>query len=175
LLKLRDVATRPQLIAVYNALFLPHISYCIHIWGSCSPSLLFRILRLQKWAIRSILKLPKRTSCRWAFPALGIMTIFSLLTYCICLYAFNSKLKHDRMQDRTTRINTRLGSDFFVLPPHKIKMYQRSLKFQAPKLLSMLPLSLSQLQCPSTFKHALKNYLTSNPLYSKNEYTWCDH
>ena len=48
--RLHSVLPRPQLLLIYNTLFLPHINYCILAWGFSSD----RILLPQKRAIRLI-------------------------------------------------------------------------------------------------------------------------
>ena len=44
------------LVDLYNAMILPHLSYCNIVWGNCATYLLQKLFLLQKRAIRAITK-----------------------------------------------------------------------------------------------------------------------
>lgn len=44
------------LVDLYNAMILPHLSYCNIVWGNCASYLLQKLFLLQKRAIRAITK-----------------------------------------------------------------------------------------------------------------------
>ena len=52
--RLKSFLPLSVLVNLYNTMILPHISYCIVIWGKCANYLLDRIFILQKRAIRII-------------------------------------------------------------------------------------------------------------------------
>ena len=49
-LKYADDTTKNVLLTIYNTLILPHINYCLLVWGSKSG----KILQLQKKVIRGV-------------------------------------------------------------------------------------------------------------------------
>ena len=46
--KIRHFVRKSVLINIYNAFILPHLTYCLEIWGNTDISYLERIFRLQK-------------------------------------------------------------------------------------------------------------------------------
>ena len=54
------ILERPQLIAIYNALVLPHLSYCNIVWSINFSTHINRLFLLQKRAARVILNLSYR-------------------------------------------------------------------------------------------------------------------
>ena len=55
--KVRPMANKYTLLSIYNALFVPHLYYCAHIWGNNVSSLTDYINKLQKRILKLILKL----------------------------------------------------------------------------------------------------------------------
>ena len=48
------MANKYTLLSIYNALFVPHLYYCAHIWGNTFSSLIDYINRLQKRILKLI-------------------------------------------------------------------------------------------------------------------------
>jgi len=71
----------------YNSLFLSGISYGLEAWGSCSKTYFEEVFRIQKKVARSIKGLKSREPCKNNFVDTGIMTLTSLYTYLILVYA----------------------------------------------------------------------------------------
>ena len=46
--RLRHDVPKSILILLYNSLILPHLSYCVEIWGNTYPTALDQLFRLQK-------------------------------------------------------------------------------------------------------------------------------
>ena len=66
-------------IQFYNAYILPHITYCLSIWGNCSKNQLDRIYRLQKNAARLILDKSKTMTIADMFKYLNWQPIHDLV------------------------------------------------------------------------------------------------
>ena len=77
--KLREMVDLRTLRMYYFAHVHSLISYGVIGWGSSTE--LSRVLILQKRAVRAILGLNSRTSCRQLFSQLGIMTVVSLYIF----------------------------------------------------------------------------------------------
>ena len=52
--KLKEYIPEHILILLYDTLVLPHLNYCIIIWGMCNKYLLERLHKLQKRVVRII-------------------------------------------------------------------------------------------------------------------------
>ena len=67
--------SRKYLLLLYNSLFLPYVNYCCLIWGYSSPSLLARLTKIQKKAIRIIDGQPRLAHTNPIFRKLNILKI----------------------------------------------------------------------------------------------------
>ena len=86
---IRDWAGQDLLVNTYHALIQSHLSYGILAWGHQPQCRIDRILRLQKWAIRTIKRKQRRDSCRNLFKELGILTFPALYIFHVLVYAYN--------------------------------------------------------------------------------------
>lgn len=69
------------LIVVYHSLFVSHIQYCINAWSNGKGKKLEKVFLVQKRAIRTMLKLKPRDSCREYFIKLQLLTVPALIIY----------------------------------------------------------------------------------------------
>jgi retron-type reverse transcriptase len=84
--RLRDFLPRKKLVEVYHALIQSHLSYALLAWGYTSVRNIDRLVKLQKWAVRTIMFKSKSHSCRMLFRELGVMTLPSLYILNVCRY-----------------------------------------------------------------------------------------
>ena len=73
--KARQYLNNYYLINLYHAFMLPYMNYCIHVWGGTSSSTSAPIFRIQKIAIRSLLKMKKRSSISDAVKKINILKL----------------------------------------------------------------------------------------------------
>eukprot|EP00733_Pompholyxophrys_punicea_P001266 Pompholyxophrys_punicea_v1_NODE_587_length_1640_cov_6.484868.p2 type:complete len:154 gc:universal NODE_587_length_1640_cov_6.484868:794-1255(+) len=87
---LRSTLPTPALLALYNALVLPHLCYGIELWGSSnsSTSCLRPLFLLQKRIVRHIAHAPFLAHTAPIFASLRILDIFSLHRLRVLLLAF---------------------------------------------------------------------------------------
>jgi hypothetical protein len=112
---LRDFLPRNELLSVYHALIGSQLTYGILVWGLTTNHNMEKLLRLQKWAIRTICKLPRRTSCRDKFKELGIMTFPSLYGYHASIFIHEKVSKGELMLNRDVHNHdTRTKSQIFI-------------------------------------------------------------
>jgi hypothetical protein len=72
--KLKNFLPNTILQTIYNSLILPHLIYGINLWGSCFK----KLEKLQKRAVRIILKTPYNSHSEPIFKKLGILKLSDL-------------------------------------------------------------------------------------------------
>lgn len=91
---LRCCLHRDVLVMTYHALFGSRIIYGVAFWGGSVDALV--VFRLQKWAIRTIAGVDRRTHCRPLFVKFKVLTL-------PCLYILHSLLEVHRVEGTFTR------------------------------------------------------------------------
>lgn len=125
-----------ELLLLYNTLVLPHINYCAFIWGSNYSTRVYKIVRLQKRALRiidkkpylypsnelfikyKIVKLPDLTQEQCIIILLGFLkkTLPSAISDLFKLNVPSSSRQQTHFQIPFTFVNYRLFSMSFVAP-----------------------------------------------------------
>ena len=88
----KTMLEKPQLKSIYNALVLPHLSYCSSIWAINFPTHLNRLFLLQKRAARIILGLQYRDPVSRRFTEIGMKTLNDIRDMRCLLLTY--KIKH---------------------------------------------------------------------------------
>lgn len=149
----------------YHALFESHLRYGLAVWGGTSAGNLNRILLLQKRAIRIMVGLGPRESCRNAFKTTHVLTVIGLYIKEVIMHVTIEQLQ--RGHDLHT-YNTRHASNFH-LPLHHTTSYERKPSYMGRKLFNLLPEDLKMLNVKK-LKTALTNWLINRPFYSIDEF-----
>jgi hypothetical protein len=166
---IRDWAGLQLLKSVYHALFQSHLVYGILVWGNLPDYLSDRLLKLQKYAIRVMLRKSRRHSCKKLFSDLGLLTFPSLYILAAVTYAHSQIQTGNFLLSGTkTGIQTRSASNVFREYVGHLKV-QRSLTHYSPILFNSLPESLKTISCPNTFQRKTKEYLLSRACYKIRE------
>ena len=152
--QLRDVTNQQVLLSYYYAHFNSIISYAIIAWGS-SPEAV-RVFKLQKKAVRFIVGVNRRTSCRNIFKQLGILPLPCLFLLNVLLYA-KSELSNLNTLNYNHNYNTR-NSTTLETPTHQLTLYEKSPKYMAIKVFNKLPNSYKVLS-NKEFKNKIKSRL----------------
>ena len=130
---------------LYNSLFLPHIMYCLEIWGNNVNNNLQCISTLQKKAVRivykNIFKIVNNifilTNTNNLFLCSNILKFKDLITYKNILFIHNVHLKKcpSRISFLFPIYNNVYKNTFhnFKLPYIKSSRYHKSLSFKGPK------------------------------------------
>lgn len=155
-------------ILAYHAIFYSHMAYGIEVWGGSSHTLINEILLLQKRAVRYILKLPPRASCRQGFKELKFITVFGLYVFKILIYG---KILMDNGKLRLNSDNhgylTRQASCPSVTQG-RTQMADTAPVNMAIRLLNILPPETKLLPLRK-FKLLICEKLTERSAYSLNE------
>ena len=147
-------------------MILPHLSYCIEIWGNTYKSFLQPILNLQKKVLRLITFSDFRAPSAPLFRQLSILNVHQLCIFNTCLFIFDlknnnfSQTVHDYLDPIPHNYVTRLSTgDKFYIPKVNLTLSQHSFKYTATKHWNSLPDQLKKIGTRSTFKSKLKQYL----------------
>ena len=87
IIKARKSFESETLLNLYNALILPHISYCVHSWGTMASINLQRLYVLQK-IVRIICGVHPRTHTEPLYKALHILNVEQIRDYSITLFIY---------------------------------------------------------------------------------------
>ena len=86
--KLKEYIPEHILLLLYNTLVLPHLNYCIILWGKCNMYLLERLHKLQKRAVRIITNSSFLSHSNPLFMKLKVLPIFQLYEYNLGIFMF---------------------------------------------------------------------------------------
>jgi hypothetical protein len=155
-----------SLLTVYYSLFHSVLSYGIIFWGHSSSTQ--RLFVLQKRAIRIIMGVSNRTSCRYIFKKLKILPLKSRYIYSMPLFVSKHKqffiTNFDRHSIQTTQ------RDNLHVPSASLTAFQKGVYFSGVKIFNRLLAELKQLlSSPKQFKTAVRRYLASHCFYTLNE------
>jgi exonuclease III len=167
---LRDYIPRSQLLEVYYALVQSHLTYCILCWGYSSNQNVDRLVKLQKWALRTICRKKSVDSCRSLFSELGIMTFPSIFIYHACKKTFEFKLD-GRIQTRSSQHSYDLrNNNELNIERLTMKKTEKLIAHIGPLLFNRLPDKIKNIPTPRAFATVLKTYLINAVPYSYSEF-----
>lgn len=152
---------------VYFALVESHLRYGVCYWGSCAQYLFDSVFLLQKRAIRCMIGLNRRASCKPHFINLNVLTlpcIFILETVCIMHKKFKSTA-----HVAATTITTR-SKQVLKLPIPSTTLIKNSIIYNSRKIFNKLPLYLREIVCGKRFKKEVKEYLIGKAFYTVDEF-----
>lgn len=163
--RVRSVSTPEATRTSYHALFESHLRYGIIFWGGSSQDNLQRVLVLQKRALRSMVGLQPRESCREAFLGLRILTTASIYILETIAYAIKfSSVRHAAVHNHNTRHNRD-----FNLPAHKTTIFSKKPSYAGARLYNLLPQHVKE-GPPTTLKKRIWHWLAESPIYTLEEF-----
>jgi hypothetical protein len=152
---------------IYHANFHSIMSYGIMFWGQ-SPATT-NVFLLQKRAIRIMMGLRPRDSCRRQFVELGILTLPSQYIFSLLLFTVKNRKLFSLNQDFHS-YNTRQRLNFHQ-PSAYLTKYQSGPYYMGLKLYNCLPSFLKTESHNSTsFRLSLKKFLLASSIYSIDEF-----
>jgi len=90
--RVRHILPKNALLLLYSTMILPYLSYCNIVWGSARPTVLNKLVTLQKRAVRLIVKARARTPSGPLFAVLNLLKLVDINHYQIVQFMF--KVKH---------------------------------------------------------------------------------
>ena len=142
------------------------MKYGIIFWGNAPHVQL--IFKIQKRAIRTIMQVPKRTSCRQLFKDLGILPLPCMYLYETMVY-IKTNLHTFSTNSEIHAYNTRIKENLSVTRC-KTSLCTNNLYHMGTRMYNFLPHNLKEISALSIFKKALFRFLIDNSFYSINEY-----
>lgn len=167
--RIRHYLPKSALILIYNSLILPHLSYCIEIWGNTYTSYLNPLYVLQKKIVRLINFENYRAPTSPLFKKLEILPIHKLCKYNTCVFTFdllNNNLPHPvhrYLDPLPHKYVTRSASqENFYIPRTTLTQNKHNLKNAATHHWNNLPSHIKLLRNRKSFKKSLKLHLINN-------------
>lgn len=151
--------------SVYYAQINSLLAYGLIFWGGSSDS--EDLFRIQKWAIRVIKGVNKRTSCRPFFKDLQILPLPSLYIYEVIIFTRRNIEKFPRNSDFHSYFTR--GRDGLRVDKHRMALYERGPRAAGISLYNKLPRRITNLD-DRNFKLALREELVNGSFYSVEEF-----
>ena len=148
---------------LYNTLLLPHITYACEVWGSTYPSILNKIVLIQKKALRIIYGLRYLDHCEHLFNR-KVMKLQKLVQLKISTFMYKIKNQHLPLAIQklfpvnNQPINSRQQSDFH-LPYGRTHKKLHCLSYSGIRLWNTLPLGIRNSPKIVTFKRLLIDHM----------------
>ena len=155
---------------VYFALIESRLRYGIAFWGMCSQGLLNVLFVLQKRALRFLLKLGYRESCKAFFISEKILTLTSLFILESVSLIFKNR---GRFMNQEPRYITRGNLDI-PLPIPTLTLTKKSIIYESKKIFNHLPESVREINSLRLFRKRVKGLLVGKAYYTLTEY-YCDN
>ena len=158
--QLKDLVPEYVLLCLYNAQILPHLLYCIPIWGSTYTTHLQPLFILQKRAIRLIAKRPYLDHTQPLFKRLKLLKLYDQIKLEIGTYMYKNRNSPD-FEQCIHNYNTR-HRDNIILPRHDLTKYEHSIAYAGPKLWNSLKNHIKGLPSLHSFRRNYKKELLSH-------------
>lgn len=152
--------------ALYYGCFHSLMTYGVMFWGN-SPESKF-IFKLQKKALRIIMKVSNRTSCRPLFKELRILPLPCIYILETLVY-IKTNLGILQKNSNIHSHNTRNKNDLSTIP-HKTSLYEKSFTYTGLKLYNRLPQHTKEISAIGKFKNVVQTILQDKCYYTVQEY-----
>ena len=165
LVRLRPKVNTKLLITLYNTLILPHLAYCITIWGKTYKKYTKDLITTQKKIVRIITYSPRLTPSAPLFSRLHILPFTQLYIYHTLILSYkliNNALPNIVTQSlcpRPTRSYSTRNDDRIPITFRNLATSRFGIKYNIPRFFNELPTHLKTLNSLSTFKKQIKIHL----------------
>jgi hypothetical protein len=166
--QLSRILDEKSLKTVYFSYIHSLLTYGIIFWGQSTE--FNEIFKIQKWAMRVIKGVNKRTSCRPIFKQLNILPLPCIYILELVTFTKNNLhlfKKNSDFHSYNTRFKDNLRTD-----KHRTTLYERGPRSAGISLYNRLPNSLTCLG-GRVFVAAVRKILIDNAFYSVSEFVEC--
>ena len=170
--RVRNVLPYSILLTLYSTLVYPYLTYCNIIWGCAKPSLLNRLVVLQKRAVRRITSSCYRAITGPLFVRLNLLKLSEINKFQIALFIFKYK-QHllfacclQYLSVNSTRAYITRRNDYFKILPFRTNIRERCIFISGPRVWNSLPIAIQDSLHLGSFKKELIFYFIS--LYDLN-------
>ena len=162
---LRQYLDYQTMKVVYHSNFESHIRYGIIVYGSCRD--IERLFICQKRALRIILGISQRETCREKFKQSKLLTITAIYIQ-ECILFFYRKRNLFGANESQNLYHTRTLN--YTIPGHRLNISENGAYYSSIKLYNSLPIEIKNLQNIRLFKKALYRFLLEIEPYNMEEY-----
>lgn len=163
--RLSSTLNRNMVRSLYFASVHSHLQYGVDLWGCAADW--ERAFRLQKRAVRAVVRVSQNTSARPYFKSLGIMTVPALVIYQAALYVQSHLEEYSRCGDGQ-RYDLRHAKRLRTID-HKLAKSGKLVHMLGPRVYNRLPPEITSAPSMQSFKHKLKTWLIDMCFYDINE------
>ena len=167
---------------LYDALVVPHYSYCDIIWDGTTKKNAMELQKSGNFAAKALIGAKKRSSARAALEKLNMMPLTEKRKVHLGVFIHNiingngpkdvvSRYKKllDREHTHQTRAAARRD---FIASAHRTSKYDDSVQQRAVKCWNGIPFTIRQIDNATSFKRTYQKYLL-NKYKEDNVYTQC--
>ncbi|XP_047986402.1 uncharacterized protein LOC125226460 [Leguminivora glycinivorella] len=141
------------------------LQYGAEIWGRAAEWQ--RAFRLQKRAIRSVVRVTQETSVRPYFKELGILTLPSVVIYQIAIYTYTKLGEYKKRADSARSLR---HPDRLLPVKRRLAKSENVTHVAGPTVYNRLPKEITSATSLKCFKTRLKTWLLEHTFYSFNEF-----
>lgn len=169
--QIRPITTEQNLKETYYAYVHSIMTYGIIMWGWSTDC--ERVLKMQKRAIRTLVKAKYKDSCRDLFKKLHILTSTSVYIFEILKYV---KHNMDQYKIRGANSNRRARNGICLESvTYRLNLSKKQPQVIGPKLFNKLPLCVRQIECVNSFLQNVKLLLLDKTIYNVSEFLGNDY
>lgn len=158
--QLRYILSKKCLLAVYDALVVSIIRYCIIIWGGLFNNVSKQLQVTQNTILKVMFKKSRLHSTNTLYAESKLFDIRNIYSYNCLLWIHNNE---DYILTENAYNTRAMVNQHIVVPLFKKVHLQRFVFYLAPKLYNILPQMLKNITNRNKYKKELKSYLLNNP------------
>ena len=167
--RLSEICNFNTTLTAYHSLFVSQASYGLVLWGGSSKYNLETVFKIQKRAIRIILKLNFDESCKSHFKGLGLLTLPSIYIFYLLIFV-RTKISEKPPHLGDHHLHDTRNKNILAIPQHRLTKTEQSPYLAGIKLYNKLSVKIKSQPTFKKFKQSLKEYLVKNSFYSVEEF-----
>lgn len=165
--RIKNVMPHNVLLMIYNTLISPYLTYCNIIWCCAKPTLIKKMVVLQKRAVRLITRSSYRTSTGPLFRRLKLLRLMDIHKFQISLFMFKYKYSvlpascQHYVKVNVSKHYAVRKSKYFFEPSCRTNIRENSISVCGPRLWNSLPVELQSCTSIGLFKTELSQFYIS--------------
>ena len=165
--RVRNIISKSNLRSLYFSLIHPHLTYCIHLWGTAAKTKINSLFLLQKRALRIICKSGYLSHTNELFISCGILKLLDLYVYYTGIFMFKyvnnllpSCCANLVILNNSSDIFYQFRSiSKFTIPAYRTCIREKCIVVNGPKIWSSLPAAVCQCKSIGSFKNKITSFL----------------
>ena len=168
LYRIKNALPNRLLLMLYYTMIYPYFTYCNILWGCAKPSILLKLITLQKRAIRLVSRSSYRSSTGPLFCSLGILKLEDIHKQQLALFMFKYKYKalpvscmHYFTVNLKHSHSTR-NTSYFKRVSFRTGVRERCITVRGPRFWDSLPSPLQNCSSFNSLKSDLRSHLLNS-------------